>query len=100
MPNEENVIRLDLAKRLHELGVRKDTVFYWRGVSNNTNPEPSKWYYSWRVVLSGTRVDENVNNARLRQYPAFTVAELLKIMPGRNKRWDIENKWANDWWCV
>lgn len=32
------------------------------------------------------------------KYKNLTIDELLAIMPGRNKYWNIEGKWSNDWW--
>lgn len=81
MTLEQQVISLSLAKRLKELGVKQGSIYYWRGVSNNTAIEPENWFYSWRIVRSDETVPEHSNNARLRIYPAFTVAELGEMLP-------------------
>lgn len=98
MTLESQVVSLELAKRLKELGVKQESLFYWRGVSNNTAPEPENWYYSWRVVDNLETVPSHSNNARLRQYSAHTVAELGEMLKGeampfwneRLQKWEYE----------
>lgn len=80
MKLENQVCSLELAKKLKELGVKQESIWYHRGISNNTNPDPEKWYYSWGIVLSNEKVGEPFNNARLRNYSAFTVAELINLL--------------------
>lgn len=80
MKLESQVCSLELAQKLKSLGVKQDSVYYWRSVSNNTAPEPENWYYSHRVVPSDEPVPEHFNNARLRFCSAFTVAELYSLL--------------------
>lgn len=81
MKLEQQVCSLELANRLHELKVKQKSWYFWRGVSNNTAPEPEKWYYSWSLVRNDENVPEHFNNARIRHCAAFTVAELEQVVP-------------------
>lgn len=60
---ENQVVSLELAKKLKELGVKQKSLFWW-------------WYSGkwWRVTLSE-------NNRPDPQYSAFTVAELGELLP-------------------
>lgn len=79
MELNKQVISLPLAKHLKKLGVKQESVFYWVG-SNEVFYGPQFVH-----IESG-------------DCSAFTASELLAKMPGRNKYWDIEGKWTNDWW--
>ena len=79
---EQQVVSLKLAKKLKELGVRQESIWFHQGVSNNARPEPENWYYSWRIVTS--RHNNSYENARTRYYAAFTTSELGEMLP-----WDI-----------
>lgn len=78
MTLESQVVSLPLAKRLKELGVKQESIFFHRGVSNNTRPEPENWFYSWSILPS---VQAMIENARTQIYAAFTVAELGDMLP-------------------
>lgn len=80
MKLEQQVVSLELAQKMKELGVKQESIYYWRSCSNNTRPEPENWYYSHRVVSSSEPVPEHFNNARLRIYSAYTVAELYSLL--------------------
>lgn len=71
MKLEDQVCSLDLAKRLKELGVKQESVFWWRG--DRTEPQ---WYVAHE---RGPVYDV--------RYAAFTVAELadrLGFATGKN----------------
>lgn len=63
MKLEEQVVSLDLAKKLKEAGVRQESVFFWENqVSRDAFP-------SYRIVQYPA------------EYAAFTVAELGSLLP-------------------
>lgn len=83
MKLEQQVCSLELAKRLKELGVKHESLFYWIEFRNESSPE-DKWpnvYHN--LIRKGQR-----NNWRERSYlkdlelySAFTVAELGEMLP-------------------
>lgn len=72
MKKEEQVCTLDQGKKLEELGVKADAIFFWyRGFSNVNGPAGTLVTKEW--------CDERcVQNAI---YPAYTVAELGEMLP-------------------
>lgn len=64
LPLEQQVCSLDFAKRLKELGVKQESLFYWRGTQGRGNDA--------LVVNRINRHDEFFD-----YFSAFTVAELL-----------------------
>lgn len=66
---EEQVINLDLAKRLKELGVKQDSLFYWEYIDENA--------YGVKFFPYCTPI----NNSVFIHYSAFTVAELGQLLP-------------------
>lgn len=99
MKLENQVVSLDLAKRLKELGVKQESLFYWRVEIDEGQEYPEVWY-------------EKPNERRgLHIYSAFTVAELgellpqtIQVMPGEktgwNLRWLTIGRFLEDMWCV
>lgn len=82
MKLENQVASLEISKRLKELGVKQESLFAWLPI---TNTEEYGLFYEWHISK-----DEPIS--------AFTVAELGEMLPKRNKKWNIEGKWSNDWW--
>lgn len=85
MKLEEQVTNLELAKKLKELGVKQDSLFYWvklgKRITGNDNNEWSIDYkeseYLWQAFIS-----------------AFTVAELGEMLPGIYHPYkENNNKW-------
>src|SRR5690349_20831303 len=68
---EKHVISLELAKRLKDLGVKQESIFYWCRVIE-TNPLEFNYrvitpkYYPFREVAA---------------YSAYTASELMEIIP-------------------
>lgn len=88
MKLEDQVISLELAKRLHELGVNQDSYFCW-------NTTGFGEFQSWDIVQNRWR---GVRSS-LGIYAAFTVAELGELLPGcvESHHSDMrlpENRWA------
>lgn len=67
MKLEQQVCSLELAKRLKELGVKQESIFYWK-----------KYYYNGEE-----RIEPQMNVAEdyPQRYSAFTVAELGEMLP-------------------
>lgn len=80
MKLENQVCTIEQAKRLMELGVAQDSVFYHYQEKTPTNPNST--YYGWRQdgmfwELSRTGKPSRVSTNRIhKEYSAFTVAEL------------------------
>lgn len=68
---QDQVVSLELAKKLDELGVKQDSLFYWNKSMSIVFPEP------W-VVLS-----EESGIGKSQICSAFTVAELGELLPAR-----------------
>ena len=76
MKLEEQVCSFDLAKRLKELGVKQESLFYWSQYMTRRMKAPK-----WRLMYG-----EHGTN----WYSAFTVAELGEILPAFSKAYDCE----------
>jgi len=82
MKLEQQVVSLDLAKRLKELGVKQESEFYWNRFLNSTeyqeqHGEPEE---SWRVVRPF-----NMDALGDAFYSALTVAELGEMLPAQTR---------------
>ena len=105
MELENQVVSLDLAKKLKELGVEEqidgDSLFYWGerfikpyDINKKDNRQEWKLYYAGvaQPILGG-------------DIPAYTVAELLELMP-KEMTDDTENSYsftltkAYDFWVA
>lgn len=75
MKLEDQVCSLELAKRLKELGVRRESAFYWIGHYINTTDCVEKPETA-RLQLG------DYGTEYMWKYPAFTVAELGEMLPG------------------
>lgn len=76
MKLENQVVSLDLAKRLKELGVKQESLFYW--VSGDIVALPE-----WRVAQKREiRLGKGQRTRDVETYSAFTVAELGEMLPG------------------
>ena len=80
MKLENQVVSLDLAKRLKELGVRQESLFYFKKEWYDPNPPFRQADIRWVLrcsyqEMSGqtVKVDEHI--------PAYTVAELGEMLP-------------------
>lgn len=79
MKLEDQCVSLELAKRLKELGVKQESLFYWCEPwpkDTDQTPHVNTWHYATE------------SNVRFK-YSAFTVAELGDLLPKKigNGRW-------------
>lgn len=67
MKIEDQVVSLELAKKLKELGVKQESLFVWEA------PNTEWGWTDWLVVPTSEQHD-------LEHYPAYTVAELGEML--------------------
>ena len=79
MKIEDQVVSLELAKRLKELGVKQESYFVWEA------PNTEWGWTDWLIVPTTEQHD-------LEHYSAFTVAELGELLPWRIDGKDITDK--------
>lgn len=102
MKLEQQVCSLELAKRLKELNVKQESLFYWCG--SHSNPDAPWEIHNWKVYNSEFRFRYYQSDDPI---SAFTVAELGEMLP---KEIDIDpkdeairhyhltcTKWTNGW---
>ena len=78
MKLENQVVSLDLAKRLKELGVKQENEFYWRETKANFVKE-----LGGTVLLDKSYLP--LTSKRYLAFSAFTVAELGEMLGGVNE---------------
>lgn len=91
MKLEQQVCSLELSKRLRELGVKQESVFYWSqgGIYNEGT--------DWQVCYASRAT--RINGKELDWYSAFTVAELGEMLP-KNVLWQsITGFTVGAWSC-
>lgn len=74
MKLEDQVCTLESARRLKELGVPQDSLFYWVHVKEPKNPMESKLDY-WTIIL---KPNYPVSSG---WYSAFNAGEILQRLP-------------------
>ena len=79
---EQHVTSLSISKKLKELGVKQESLYYW--VRGNSEYEPE-----FRVI-SDVRGNE-VYNTFIEKYSAFLASELGELLPD----WVYSQKWLN-----
>lgn len=106
MKLSEQVVSLELAKRLKELGVKQEALYYWE---HNCSVSDDEWTLSaldWHDSLTG-EWDDCHSLAGNEHYAAFTVAELGEMLPmnvklpfsNENGCW-LETQKENGQWSV
>lgn len=77
MKLENQVVSLELAKKLKELGVKQKSLFYYAITKpNDLKPTSLEWYKDIE------KVNKVLPNYIEELYSAFTVAELGEMLPG------------------
>ncbi len=74
MKLEQQVVSLELAKKLKELGVKQESLFWWTTNNLNFTDEKCTWWIEPTVESYTRRIS------------AFTVAELGEMLPTRYKK--------------
>jgi len=81
MKIEKQVCGLKFAKKLKELGVKQESVWYW---TQTFNPKRKPHPYQFEIQGCG-RADTH------HKYSAFTVAELGEMLPQGYSSWNNEH---------
>lgn len=84
MKLEDQVCHLLQAKRLHELGIKQDSIFYHTQERTPSNPNMSLYGYSQEsmpIYIMYGRQSSISGNSVYVEYSAFTVAELGELLP-------------------
>lgn len=79
MKLEQQVISLESARRLKELGVKQESLFYWQHPWEDYCGKPPmilRWNTEKFIIVDYERMDLQTN-----PYSAFTVAELISLLP-------------------
>lgn len=84
MKLELQVTSLELSKRLKELGVKQESLFYWKEVMDKYNVKPDLVAHGFEKYedKKGTYIN-NEGDWEEKFYSAFTVAELLEDLPAQ-----------------
>lgn len=98
MKLENQVVRLELAKKLKELGVKQESYFYW---------EKSPFAYDKKFVirdnnfcLNPIKVRDPKDQNKYPRYSAFTVAELGEMLPNQSLEMSVKcYKGNNVYWA-
>jgi hypothetical protein len=69
MKLEDQVVSLELAQEMKEMGAKQDSIWYWTWVNWN---EETEW-----VLISQYRVAKTDRET----FPAYTMAELCEMLP-------------------
>lgn len=93
MTLEQQVCSLELAKKLKELGVKQESLFYWV-TTKPTDIKPTT--IEWEGDIEWIR--ENISHTYItEQVSAFTVAELGEILSRNNDlRYYFNHVWQQD----
>lgn len=87
MKLENQVVSLDLAKNLKELGVKQESYFSWAEYTDEDGHQ---------VVGIVT----NPGTYSADYYSAFTVAELGEMLPTKNENWQTSKAYNDKWFIV
>lgn len=104
MKLEEQVCSLESARRLKELGVKQESLFYWIYRWNAAQPHLKAWFLVPIEILDNWVEKGNykikVKNTIEKIYSAFTVAELGELLPAMletGARLDAILTWSKLW---
>lgn len=91
MKLEDQVVSLELAKKLKELGVKQESLFWWHECQR---PEDG---HVWSYIENYYRID--TDRAFEEVVAAFTVAELGEMLPPGRKSWRYTDFDGCKWMC-
>lgn len=98
MELEQQVVSLELSKKLKELGVPQDSLFYWW--ATDIEIDGLTW---WEVGAKEPKRGKAVRRLEDRQpVSAFSVAELGEMLPNKigDGYWIITGKDKDGWFCA
>jgi hypothetical protein len=101
MKLEDQVVNLELAKKLKELGVKQDSLFYYQNNPYSDGEECIDLMVNEYSSEAGENVIMNTesDNDNHPKYSAFTVAELGKITSNSFNEWaEGYNKSDSEWY--
>ena len=81
MEIEKQVVSLELAKKLKELGVKQESFFYWVDAYENYR-NTGEAYNGWIVRQKMNWIANSTKRDKI--YSAFSVSELGEMLPARN----------------
>lgn len=82
MTLENQVTSLELSKKLKELGVKQDSLFYWAEKQEHTFIHTSLWQkIAYDVYQTFEPKRTTVSKPTAKLYSAYTVAELGELLP-------------------
>jgi hypothetical protein len=92
MKLEQQVCSLELAQKLKELGVKQDSLWWWGYFYEENNA------LIRRNDVKGKWILFKEDEKHIKDYSAFTVAELGEILP--EDYYSFRNTEKNKWWVI
>jgi len=90
MKLEQQVVSLELAKQLKELGVKQESLWWWRLYSDGTGG------MDWHLELYNNKDKDKAYD----EISAYTVAELGEMLPYKlDDYWYSANNGSKELWC-
>jgi len=102
---EDQIVSLELAKKLKEIGVKQESLFYWHKYRYKS------WYSNtlrdcYLVVRSADEIEKSHEGVVRKIASAFTVAELGEILTNIHGRWssgtlnepDTDDRYICEWY--
>ena len=80
----DQVCSLKLAKKLKELGVEQNSIWYW---SNDGDRRDVEFYLVLGIKKAFRESSPKIDDSKTKYYSAFTVAELGKRLPDYTSTW-------------
>lgn len=90
MQLEKQVTSLELSKKLKELGLKQESLFYWHISYETVSEEYGQDYIPYIFYHKDESRHGFVGGGN---YSAFTVAELGEMLPEYSHSWKVENQW-------
>jgi len=90
---KDQVCSLESAKRLYDLGIKQDSLFYWMHNKANVQPDEVQFYKNTASWKSRGKVE---SSGVIEYISAFTVAELGEMLPEMIDKLQILT-WKKTW---